>query len=157
MKMLRNLGNGDIMKRIFLVIITIFSLAACQTLDEGVKAPSGEIIVNQQKYEMKYLKYEWIDGNVEIRTPDTRTVDEAIESYKKFSVKKGDKLKLQFEKMPDNVTVNQYNSKDEQETVDIVDNIITAPSTQGDYSYEVIAQWENGSTVSYIFSIEYNE
>lgn len=144
------------MKKIILALTTIFLLVACQS-NEGKKAPSGQIIADGIKYELTYHQYKWIEGNLEIRQPLQSTIYEAINDYQAIPVKEGDELLLQTEKEPDSVSVNIYDENGKHHTSTLTDNKIIVPSEEDNYIYEVIAKWENGSTISYVFSVEYSE
>ena len=146
------------MKKILLMLTTLFLLVACQSeSDEGKKAPRGEIVADGNKYELKFLNYEWTEDNLVIRQPNTETIYESLKDDQAIPVKKGDELLLQTEKNPDSVTVITYNEDGKQDTSTISDSKIIIPSQEDHYFYEIIAEWENGSKVSYVFSIEYTE
>ena len=146
------------MKKILLMLTTLFLLVAWQSeSDEGKKAPRGEIVADGNKYELKFLNYEWTEDNLVIRQPNTETIYESLKDDQAIPVKKGDELLLQTEKNPDSVTVITYNEDGKQDTSTISDSKIIIPSQEDHYFYEIIAEWENGSKVSYVFSIEYTE
>ena len=144
------------MKKILLMLTTLFLLVACQS-DEGKKAPTGQIKADGKKYELKYLNYEWIEDNLVIRQPNSETIYESLKADQAIPVKKGDELLLKIEKNPDSVTVITYNETEKQETSTISDNKIIIPPEKDNYFYEIIAEWENGSKVSYVFSVEYTD
>ncbi|MER2006634.1 MAG: hypothetical protein ABS939_04200 [Psychrobacillus sp.] len=146
------------MKKILLMLTTLFLLVACQSeSDEGKKAPGGEIIADGKTYELKFLNYEWTEDNLVIRQPNSETIYESLQGDQAIPVKKGDELLLQTEKNPDSVTVITYNEDGKQDTSTISDSKIIIPSEEDNYFYEIIAEWENGSKVSYVFSVEYTE
>ncbi|MEK4385803.1 hypothetical protein MKZ25_08330 [Solibacillus sp. FSL W7-1464] len=144
------------MKKILLLLTTLSLLVACQS-DEGKKAPSGQIVADGKKYELKFLNYEWMEDNLVMRQPNSETIYESLKGDQAIPVKKGDELLLQIEKNPDSVTVITYNENEKQETSTISDNKIIIPSEEDNYFYEMIAEWENGSKVSYVFSVEYTD
>ena len=144
------------MKKILLLLTTLSLLVACQS-DEGKKAPSGQIVADGKKYELKFLNYEWMEDNLVMRQPNSETIYESLKGDQAIPVKKGDELLLQIEKNPDSVTVITYNENEKQETSTISDNKIIIPSEEDNYFYEMIAEWENGSKVSYVFSVKYTD
>ena len=51
---------------------------------------------------------------------------------------------------------NSYHNRKVIRTA-ISDSKIIIPLEEDNYFYEMIAEWENGSKVSYVFSVEYTD
>jgi len=71
------------------------------------------------------------------------------EKSKPFIVSPSDKIHLSFDRKPDTLEVVRWDSKTKSEQVALKNNILSAPSAQGTYTYEVIARWnEHGDGLS---------
>ncbi|WP_042475492.1 hypothetical protein [Bacillus ndiopicus] len=145
------------MKKFLVFLLVILFLAACQ-LKQEKGAPKGEISVNNKDYQMVYAGYEWIDGNLEIRAPRMgKSIFDYTSDFDTLTVSGGSEVIIDIEKAPDTIEVQQYNLDGEMETVNLVDNKILLPAIEDYYVYEVVAKWENGSEVTFIFDIELSD
>jgi hypothetical protein len=78
-----------------------------------------------------------------------------IKDLKPVVVSPENQLKIKFTNEPNKNTLgaNRWISNDDSETVQIKNNVITAPKEKGIYVYDIFARWKNGSS-SYVFVIE---
>ncbi|WP_107838853.1 lipoprotein [Metasolibacillus meyeri] len=142
------------MKRSLIALLIVLLLAACQPNDVK-KVPIGEIHVDNQNYQMVDAGHEWIDGNVTIRAPRIgKSIYGYASQFETLSVPSNNELLLKIKESPDTIAVQQYNKDGEMEIVNVIDNKILLPSVEGYYLYEVVAQWENGSMVTFVFDVE---
>lgn len=71
------------------------------------------------------------------------------ENSKPVIVSPSDKIHLSFDRKPDTLEVVRWDSKTKSEQVSLKNDILSAPSAQGTYTYEVVAGWnEHGDGLS---------
>ncbi|WP_426273194.1 hypothetical protein [Exiguobacterium sp. R-17] len=71
------------------------------------------------------------------------------ENSKPVIVSPSDKIHLSFDRKPDSLEVVRWDSKTNSEQVSLKNDILSAPSAQGTYTYEVVAGWnEHGDGLS---------
>ncbi|MFL0200462.1 hypothetical protein ACHFI2_07560 [Exiguobacterium acetylicum] len=71
------------------------------------------------------------------------------EKSKPVIVSPSDKIHLSFDREPDTLQVVRWDSKTKSEQVSLANDVFTAPSIQGTYTYEIIARWnERGDGLS---------
>ncbi len=71
------------------------------------------------------------------------------ENSKPVIVSPSDKINLSFDRKPDTLEVVRWDSKTKSEQVSLKNDILSAPSAQGTYTYEVVAGWnEHGDGLS---------
>ncbi len=71
------------------------------------------------------------------------------ENSKPVIVSSSDKIHLSFDRKPDTLEVVRWDSKTKSEQVSLKNDILIAPSSQGTYTYEVVAGWnEHGDGLS---------
>ncbi|MCY1691354.1 hypothetical protein OVA29_12195 [Exiguobacterium sp. SL14] len=71
------------------------------------------------------------------------------EKSKPVIVSPNDKIHLSFDRKPDTLQVVRWDSKTKSEQVSLTNDVFTAPSAQGTYTYEIIARWnERGDGLS---------
>ncbi|WP_154661499.1 hypothetical protein [Bacillus ndiopicus] len=142
------------MKKSFIFLLSILLLVACQS-NEETRAPIGEVLIDNKNYQMIDAGHEWIDGNLTMRAPRLgKSLYEYASNFETLTISKDSELILEIEKNPDTISVQQYNIDGEMEIVNAINNKISLPSVEGYYLYEVVAQWENGSMVTFVFDIE---
>lgn len=115
---------------------------------------TGLIKVNGTSYEMEEGGYRWersLGLETEMVTTDHASPYQMAEHIQPITLKPNEKVEIKIEEDPD-ITVYLWNEQGRESEVQHVENTITAPSSAGQYIYEVSAEWLNG-TVSYVFVI----
>ncbi|WP_342601038.1 hypothetical protein MHB48_08520 [Psychrobacillus sp. FSL H8-0483] len=142
------------MKKFFLLLIVIF-IAGCngipQTSTDYVQA-QGKVIVGNQDYSMMIDEFVWKEKDFETRKLNDSNIYDLADEFNTLEVEKDDKLKIEVEQNPSSIIVNQWNEDGTSQTVELNENEITLPSKEGNYIYEVMAEWSEGK-ISYVFDI----
>lgn len=141
------------MKKIVIVMLLII-LAGCSRLSSfnTFNQAQGKVTVDNQEFTMVIGDFEWIEGDIEARKINSTDINELADEFNTLQVEKGDKLKIEIEKDPSSIILNQWNEDNTSNVVELKDNKITLPSKEGYYIYEVIVEWNNGKA-TYVFDI----
>ncbi|WP_391122354.1 hypothetical protein [Psychrobacillus sp. L3] len=159
------------MRTILLFLAMVLFSALCITgcsngsseMDREVKAsenefpPSmaGSINVNDKEYEMVVGNYRWerkqgIDTQV-VET-DAASPYQIAEYFNAIMVEPNTNINIEIEENP-RVSLFLWNGNGREKEVKLKNNQLLAPTSKGQYIYEVLAKWSNGE-VSYTFVVE---
>ena len=143
------------MKKIILLMLIVIFIAGCN----GIPQPStdyvqaqGKVIVGNQDYSMMIDEFVWKEKDFETRKLNDSNIYDLADEFNTLEVEKDDKLKIEVEQNPSSIIVNQWNEDGTSQTVELKENEITLPSKEGNYIYEVMAEWNEGK-ISYVFDI----
>ena len=158
------------MKNLFFAIIFFsFLITGCtngkEEMDNEVEenqndfppSMTGMINVNGKEYEMETGNYRWERK----KGPETEVVETDAASpyqiggnFNSISLEPNTNINIEIEDNP-KISVYQWNENGRDKEIILKNNQLSAPSSKGQYIYEVIAKWSNGE-VSYTFVVEIN-
>lgn len=142
------------MKNIIVSVMVLIILAGCSKLSSGntFNQAQGKVTVDNKEFTMVIGDFEWKERNIEARKINSTDINELADEFKTLQVQKGDKIKIEIEKNPSSIILNQWNEDNTSTVVELNDNKITLPLKEGYYIYEVIVEWNNGKA-TYVFDI----
>lgn len=149
---------------LFLLVITGCSINTGEE-DNSSEAPSvpGFIHINQMEYDILSGGYSWEkkQGNdmMVVQTDHAGPVQMA-EDFDAIMIDQGETIFIDIIENP-LLQVFIWHDSEKSEEVMVSDNQITAPESEGQHIYEVVATWENGEIagwergeVSYTFVVD---
>lgn len=146
------------MSRFLLLFLTPFMLVGCSQL-AGNTASSmyleGKIIVDNEEYNLIQGFYTYKDEEVESKKLDPFYPVEVADQFDTLTVEKNSEIEIVLENKTTSITVYQWNEDGLVEVVQLDENVLTVPSEEGYYVYEVVGKWKNGET-TLVFDIDVN-
>ena len=116
---------------------------------------TGSIHVNDTEYEMASGNYRWEkkDGlSTQVFQTDAASPNQIAENFNAIVLEKDMNINIEIEDKPE-ISVFLWNENSREKQVKVNKNQFTTPATEGQYIYEVLAEWTNGE-VSYTFVLE---
>jgi len=146
------------MKKITLSIIILFILSGCNQIamnEASSKYLDGKILVDNEEYNLILGYYTYKDKEVEINKLDSFSPIDVSDQFETLSVAKNSEIKIVLEDKSTFMMVNQWSENSEVKEVSLNENVLTVPTEEGYYVYEVIGKWKNGET-TLVFDIDVN-
>lgn len=132
----------------FLILIFMsFTLVGCSN-SIGSKIPELKITTNHEDVLVTRGGYNWTTKLNESEVADTDSPLHIANDIEGTHVLPESQLKLHFTKVPNKITVLSWHEKGADEWSSSNDTF-TTPAEKGTYTFEIIANWDQG-TVSYI-------
>lgn len=147
-------------KSIYLLIILLFAMwtTGCSNGAEGEEnfPPSipGYVGIDGEEYEMKRGGYRWERKKglgTEVVMTDAASPYQIAGNFKTIPVSKNVPIKIQIKDNPE-IKVFLWDESGRIGEIDMEGNEFNAPENNGEFIYEVVAEWPNGE-ISYTFVI----
>lgn len=113
------------------------------------------INVQEKEYEIEAGNYRWERKKgleTEVVQTDAASTYQIGENYNAIGLEPNTNINIEIEENP-KISVYQWNENDRDKEIILKNNQFSAPSSKGQYIYEVLAKWSNGE-VSYTFVVE---
>lgn len=114
-------------------------------------SPKGIVKVNGNEYDMMAGGFEWSKGNEHIQT-DAMSPPQIAETMDAIELESGSEVRIEIEQNP-KLHLFLWEDEENPKSVQLNENQLTFPESEGRYIYEVRAKWENGE-VSYTFVVD---
>lgn len=137
--------------KVFYLMFIAILIAGCSSY-KTFEQPQGKVIVDKKGYTMMIGDYKWKEGNTESRKISSVDKYELAENFETLDFKKGETIKIEIDRSPFLIEVNQENEDGTTAAVDINDNEITLPTEEGYYIYEISAKWNEGK-MTFVFDV----
>ncbi|MGE7918241.1 hypothetical protein ACQKM9_04730 [Viridibacillus sp. NPDC093762] len=144
------------MSKFLLLFLTPFILMGCSQLAENTVSSmylDGKINVDNEEYNLIQGFYTYKDEEVESKKLDPFSPIEAADQFDTLTVEKNSEIEIELENKTTYITVYQWNEDGLVKEVQLVGNVLTVPSEEGYYVYEVVGKWKNGET-TLVFDID---
>lgn len=148
------------------ILSSSLALTACSSgSDKDEEFPptmTGVVLINNQEYDMKPGGYRWTKESgfgTQYITTDAASPNQIAEELSAIPMKAGEKIILEVEDNPE-LSVYLWNESERLNKVPLTDNEFSSPSSEGQYIYEVLAEWSSrdlSGEVSFTFVVEVKE
>ncbi|WP_391122575.1 hypothetical protein [Psychrobacillus sp. L3] len=150
-----------------MVVFSTLCITGCSNnsseIDKEVKAsenefpPSmtGSISVNDKEYEIVVGNYRWERKqglDTQVVETDAASPYQIAENFSAIMVEPNTNINIEIEENP-RISLYLWNESGREKEVTLKNNQLLAPTSKGQYIYEILAEWSNGE-VSYTFVVE---
>lgn len=145
----------------FTMVFSILWLTGCsygEVEENGYDFPpsmTGSINVNDKEYEMVVGNYRWERKqglDTQVVETDATSPYQIADNFSAILVEPNTSINIEIEESP-GISLYLWNENGREKEITLKNNQFLAPTSKGQYIYEILAKWSNGE-VSYTFVVE---